>query len=441
MLNPVLRHARRISAAVLKRKHLSQPGCVHIMSSLTPAQFRSRFPICQRRIYVNSCSQGALSIDVEAAMREYAEAWHERGSPWELWVEKVDQLRARFAASIGADGDEIAVVASASAGINAVASALEFRGDGSTAQAAGGPRSHVVLGEFEFPTMAQIWLAERRRGAEIRWARAAGDRLEIEAYERAIDERTLIVPATHVCFRNGHRTDIAALTKAAHRHGALVFVDDYQRTGSAPLDVHALGVDFLVTGCLKYLIAAAGIAFLYVRRDLVERLEPTFTGWFGRVNPFAFRIDEIDWPPAATRFESGTPPVVNAYLAIAALDLLDRIGYENIGEHVARLVERFRSAAATAGFVVRTPRERERRGPLVVVQAVDAVALVSRLAERGIITSSRGNGLRVSFHAYNDESDVDAVLEALEAESALLERAASPSAGAAKSHGSAEALK
>ena len=76
-----------------------------------------------------------------------------------------------------------------------------------------------------------------------------------------------------------------------------------------------------------------------------------------------------------------------------------------------------------------------------MVQAVDAVALVPRLAGRGIIASSRGNGLRVSFHAYNDESDVDAVLEALEAESALLERAASPSAGAAKSHGSAEALK
>jgi selenocysteine lyase/cysteine desulfurase len=394
------------------------------MSSLTPAQFRSRFPICQRRIYVNSCSQGALSIDVEAAMLEYTESWHERGSPWELWVEKVEQLRGRFAASIGADRDEIAVLASASAGINAIASALEFRG-GSDRQ-----RSDVVIGEFEFPTMAQIWLAARRRGAEIRWVRAAGDRLDVDAYARAMDDRTVIVPATHVCFRNGHRTDIAALTRMAHLHGALVLVDDYQRTGSAPLDVHALDVDFLVTGCLKYLVAAAGIAFLYVRRDLVERLEPMFTGWFGRVNPFAFRIDEIDWPASATRFESGTPPVVNAYLAIAALDLLDRIGYQNIGEHVAGLVERFRSAAEAAGFVVRTPPERERRGPLVVIQCVDAPALVSRLAGRGIIASSRGNGLRVSFHAYNDESDVDAVMAALEAESAWLERAVARSAAA-----------
>jgi selenocysteine lyase/cysteine desulfurase len=387
------------------------------MPSLSPAQFRSRFPICNRRVYINSCSQGALSTDVEAALAEYAQTWHERGSPWDLWVEKMEQLRTRFAAAIGADREEIAVMASASAGINAVASALEF----------GGTRSSVVLGEFEFPTMAQIWLAQRRRGAEICRVGAEGDRLEVEAYERMIDDRTLVVPATHVCFRNGHRTDVAALTRLAHRHGALVFVDDYQRTGSAPLDVHALAVDFLVTGCLKYLLAAAGIAFLYVRRDLVERLQPTLTGWFGRVDPFAFRIDEIDWPAAATRFESGTPPVVNAYLAIAALDLLDRIGYENIGAHVARLVGRFRSAAEAAGFVVRTPHEPERRGPLVVVQCTDAPALVSRLAGRGIVASSRGNGLRVSFHAYNDEGDVDAVMDALEAEASLLERAAARS--------------
>ena len=392
------------------------------MPKLSPSQFRSRFPIFRNRVYVNSCSQGALSTDVEAAMHAYAESWHDGGSPWELWVEKVEQLRTRFAAAIGADREEIAIMPSASAGINAIASALSF-GDGTGTD----KRSHVVLGEFEFPTMAQVWLAQQRRGATIRWARATGDRLDIGAYDRVVDERTLIVPTTHVCFRNGHKTDIAALTRLAHARGALVLLDDYQRTGSGPIDVHALGIDFMVTGCLKYLLAAAGIAFLYVRRDLVERLEPTVTGWFGRINPFAFRIDELDWPPAATRFESGTPPVPNAYLAMAALDLLDGIGYEAAGEQIARLVERYQSAAEAAGFVVRTPHERERRGPLVVVQSIDAPTLVRRLAVRGIIASCRGNGVRVSFHAYNNEEDVDAVVAGLEAEAGLLERTAARS--------------
>jgi selenocysteine lyase/cysteine desulfurase len=387
------------------------------MSRLSPAQFRSRFPILERRIYVNSCSQGALSTDVEASMREYLDSWHDGGSPWELWVEQVERLRTAFAASIGADREEIAVLPSASAGINAVASALHF----------GGARSHVALGEFEFPTMAQVWLAQQRRGATIRWARASGDRLPVDAYETVVDERTLIIPATHVCFRNGHKTDIAALTALGHARGAYVFLDDYQRTGSGPIDVHALGIDFMVTGCLKYLLAAAGVAFLYVRRDLIDRLEPTITGWFGRINPFAFRIDELDWAPTASRFESGTPPVPNAYAALGALELLDRIGYDAIGRQVARLVERYRSLVHASGFVALTPPEPDARGPLVVIQSSDAPALVSRLAARGIVASCRGNGLRVSFHAYNNEADVDAVVGALEAESALLLQAAARS--------------
>jgi len=379
-------------------------------------EFRTRFPIFKRRVYVNSCSQGALSTDVDEAIRAYLDSWHESGSPWETWVEEVERLRARFAASIGAGADEVAVMPSASAGINAVASALRFDGR----------RSHVVIGDFEFPTMAQIWLAQESRGASIRRAHASSvspDSLPIEAYDAVIDERTLIVPATHVCFRNGHRTDIAALVRLTHDRGAYVLLDDYQRTGAGPIDVHALGVDFMVTGCLKYLLAAAGIGFLYVRRDLIEQFEPTVTGWFGRVNPFAFRIDALDWPPGANRFESGTPPVPNAYAALAGLELLDRLGYDVVGRQVDDLAGRFAAVARDRGLVVRTAAAPERRGPLVVIQSVDGPALVSKLAGRGIIASCRGNGLRVAFHAYNSAADVDAVLDALAAESALLEHA------------------
>jgi len=307
------------------------------------------------------------------------------------------------------------VMPSASAGINAIASALNFSGS----------RSHVVIGDFEFPTMAQVWLAQERRGASIRRARvspAAPDVLPLESYEAAIDERTLIVPATHLCFRNGHRTDITGLVRLAHDRGAYVFLDDYQRTGAGPIDVHELGVDFMVTGCLKYLLAAAGIGFLYVRRDLIQQLEPTVTGWFGRVNPFAFRIDELDWPSGASRFESGTPPVPNAYAALAALDLLDHLGYDQIGRQVDHLTATYADAARNQGFLVRTPSAPSCRGPLVVVESVDGPELVSKLATRGIVASCRGNGLRVSFHAYNTDADVDEVVNALAAESRWLER-------------------
>jgi selenocysteine lyase/cysteine desulfurase len=385
---------------------------------MTLAQFRARFPILARRVYVNTCSQGALSIDVEDAMRAYLESWHEWGSPWEMWVEQVERLRVRFAASIGADADEVVVTASASAGINAVASSLTFAGS----------RCQVALGDFEFPTMAQVWMAQERRGAILRRVHApadAPDTLPLDAYRNTIDDRTLIVPAAHVCFRNGHKTDIAGLVRVAHDRGAYVLLDDYQRTGSGPLDVHALGVDFMVTGCLKYLLAAAGIGFLYVRRDLIERFEPTVTGWFGRVNPFAFRIDALDWPSGANRFASGTPPVPNAYAALASLDLLDRLGYGVVGRQVDSLVDRFVSAARAAGLVVRTPATPACRGPLVVVQSVDAPTLVANLGARGIVASCRDNGLRIAFHGYNTDADSDAVLDALAAESPLLLRSTS----------------
>jgi selenocysteine lyase/cysteine desulfurase len=380
------------------------------MSRLTTDVFRARFPLLSRRVYVNSCSQGALSLDVEAALAAFTRSWHEHGSPWDHWVGVVEQLRAAFAVTIGAVADEIAVMPSASAAIGAIATALPFDG----------ARRRVVLGDFEFPTAAHVWLAQQRRGASIAWAGAGGDALTVEEYAARIDERTLVVPVTHVCFRNGYRIDVARLAALCRDRGAYVMLDDFQRTGTAPLDVHALGVDFMVTGTLKYLLGPSGIAFLYVRRALIEQLEPLVTGWFGRVDPFAFSLQPLDWSSSARRFEAGTPPVPNAYAAAAGIALLQSIGLDTVERQVRRLVARFVDGVRARGFDVATPSEPARRGPLVVVRSTDAGDLVRRLAARGIIASARGTGLRVSFHAYNNDDDVDAVLAALDVEAALV---------------------
>jgi selenocysteine lyase/cysteine desulfurase len=383
------------------------------MTGMSLEAFRGQFPILARRIYVNSCSQGALSAPVEAALAAFVESWHAGGSPWDDWVAQVERLRARAAAAIGADPDEIAIVPNASVAISAVATALSFDGE----------RRKVVLGEFEFPTMGHVWLAQQPRGAEIAWARADGETLPVAAYAAVVDRRTRVVPVTHVCFRNGYRTDVPHLVALCRERGALVLLDDYQRTGTAPLDVHALGVDFLVTGALKYLLGPSGIAFLYVRRDLVEQLTPLVTGWFGRANPFAFAPDLLDWSPTARRFETGTPPVPLAYAATAGLDLLQAVGFDVVASQVERLMNRFVSGARERGFELLTPADPARRGPLAVIRAVDAAQLVRRLAARGIIASARGTGVRVSFHAYNTDEEVDAVLRALEIEAVLIVRA------------------
>jgi len=365
--------------------------------------FRARFPILARRIYVNSCSQGALSTDVEQAIARFTASWHEHGSPWEEWVGEVERLREVVAILIGADADEIAVMPSASAAITAVATALRFDG----------ARRRIVLGDFEFPTMGHVWLAQQARGASVTWVRSQGDTLDVDAYAAHIDASTLIVPATHVCFRNGYRLDISRLVALSHERGALFLLDDYQRTGTGPLDVHALGVDFMVTGALKYLLGASGVAFLYVRRELIQRLEPLATGWFGRENPFAFAPDRLDWAPTARRFETGTPPVPNVYASRAGIELLQSVQRGAVEGRIRELVERFHRGAQEGGLDVLTPADPARRGPLVVVHSSHATETVSRLERSGIIASARGTGVRVSFHAYNNTEDVDAVLQAL----------------------------
>jgi selenocysteine lyase/cysteine desulfurase len=382
------------------------------MTPLSFTEFRSCFPLLARQAYLNNCSQGVLADDVRLAFTGFLDSWDEHGSPWEHWVEQVEVLRAVFAGSIGADADEVAIMPSASIGLNAIASALSFH-----------RRRDVVLGDFEFPTAAHVWLAQQPRGARLKWARSSGHTLAVDAYARLVDEDTLIVPATHVCFRNGFRMDVAGLAALCHDRGALFLVDDFQRTGTGPIDVHALNVDFMVTGALKYLLGPSGIAFLYVRRALIAHLQPTVTGWFGRVNPFAFNIETLDWAATAARFEAGTPPVPNAYATLAALRLLARLEPSAVERRIAGLVERFASGALAAGYRMLTPEDPARRGPLVVLHSTDAPALVERMKQRHVITSARGNGLRVSFHAYNNEDDVDAALAALAAHEALVVRA------------------
>jgi len=211
-----------------------QPDEEHVTQGIEG--FRKRFPVLAQKIYLNSCSQGALSQDVEQSMLEYLRSWHKEGSPWETWVDQYESGRRHFAKLIGAAPEEVALVASASAGVNALASALSFK-----------QRNKVVLGEFEFPTMGHIWLAQRPRGADVIFVEAEKNRLRVEAYDALVDRNTLIVPLTHMCFMNGFRSPVAEITKIAHDRGALVLLDDYQDSGTRPIDVKAMQVDAYVS--------------------------------------------------------------------------------------------------------------------------------------------------------------------------------------------------
>jgi len=371
-----------------------------MLSAPELAALRSRFPILGHKTYLYNCSQGALSDAVEAGMAAYAASWRTSSAPWDEWMAAYDTLRAGFARLINASPDEIAIVTSASAGINPIANALAFDS-----------RNKVVMGEFEFPTMGHIWLAQRPRGADVHFLPGAGDAVPLDRYEEAIDDRTRVVPLTHVSFLNGFRSDVAAVTRIAHARGALVFLDGYQDCGTRPLDVKALGVDFFVSGTLKYLLGPPGLAFLYVRREHIENLSPTITGWMAQRDVFAFATQVLDPAPSARRFESGTPPIPNIYQAQPALDLLGTIGLEKIAAQIAHLTRAFIDGARSLGIACKTPADSV--GPLVVLRSADPAAAIARLTERGVIVSARRDGIRFSFHVYNSLDDVDAALAVL----------------------------
>lgn len=350
---------------------------------------RSRFPILSRLTYLNSCSQGALSTDVRDAYEQYLRDWEDLGSPWELWVEKADEARATFGELVGAAPPDVAVTTSLSAAVSALASGLRFDG----------PRSKVVLSEVEFPTVGQIWHAQEERGARV---------VHTRDFESEIDEETLLVSLTHVSYRTGERLPVEEITRLAHERGALVFLDAYQSAGTIPIDVHALDVDFLAAGTVKYLLGSAGLAFLYARRSLIESIRPTTTGWFADADVFA--MDDRDYSPAPTaaRFQSGTPPVPSVYAGVAGLRLVLEAGVERTSERVRELTQALEDG--TTRRVV-TPEE---RGALVCVEVDDPPAAVQRLQEQGVVTSWRDRSVRFSFHFYNDERDVEAALAALE---------------------------
>jgi len=370
------------------------------------SELRLHFPILREKTYLYNCSQGALCDAVEAGMQKYLASWRTSAAPWDEWMETYESLRGAFAHFINAHPDEVAIITSASAGINPIANALQFDGpnfDG---------RNKVVLSEYEFPTMAHIWLAQRPRGAEIHFLDGVNNAVPTESYERAVDRRTRIVPLTQVSFVNGFRPDVAAIAKIAHAQGALLFLDGYQDCGTRPVDVKALDVDFFVTGTLKYLLGPPGLGFLYVRRELIETLTPTMTSWMAQRAVFSFNTKCLDPSPDARRFEGGSPPIPNIYLARPAIDLLARIGMDNIAAQIERLTRAFLEGVYDLRIDSKSPSSSV--GPLVVLRARDAAAVLVKLAARGIAASTRRDGVRFAFHVYNNLEDVNVALTALE---------------------------
>lgn len=366
--------------------------------------WRAQFPILKEAVHLANCSQSPQCDRTRAAAEAYLDSWGHMGMDWDRWVQEVNLAKAEFARIINADPEEVAVGTSVSEITSTIASALDF----------GGKRRKVVVTDVEFPTVGLVWLANEKYGAKVQFIPAKNGMIELDDYSRTVDKDTLITSFCDVYYYNGFKQDIAAITEMVHAQGSLAYLDAYQGIGTHPIDVKALDVDILSSGNLKYLLGIPGIAFVYVKKELIPYMRPAFTGWFGQENPFAFDIHHLDYASDARRFDNGTPPVLTSYIARAGMAIINEIGTQAIQAWTDRLSEHCLEGGRRRGFDIASPQDVRRKAPTTAFRVgSDSHAVEVALRERGIVASARGDVIRFAHHFFTKPEDLDYALDCL----------------------------
>ncbi|HEX6558442.1 MAG TPA: aminotransferase class V-fold PLP-dependent enzyme [Longimicrobiales bacterium] len=365
--------------------------------------WRHEFPILTRKTYLNSCSLGALSHRAEARVRQFHDDWHSYGaSAWyETWMGRLAELRARVARMLGAADGAVALAHSTSGALASIASSIDYS-----------RRNKVVIAELDFPTLAYQWL--NRPDVEVVFVPSDdGATIDPERFAAVVDERTALVATSHVFYATGAIQDLAALAGIAHDKGALFLVDGYQSVGQVPVDLGALDVDIFVAGPLKWLLGGPGLCYLYVRPELVPRLTPAVTGWFGAQNQFGFDIRHFEFKDDARRFEMGTPALHMVHSALGGQEIIDEVSVPAIRARNQQLTELLIDSARRAGYTVRGAQQPDARSAIVMIATSDPAGAVAHLADRDIIIDWRPGHVRVSPHFYNLESEIELVMQEL----------------------------
>jgi kynureninase len=363
------------------------------------ASYRDRFPILAETTYLISHSLGPMPLEAKARLDEYAETWMKRGiRAWgEGWWETSITAGDHIARLIGAPPGSTVMHQNVTIASAVVLSCFGFHGE----------RARVVYGEGEFPSVRYLHQAQAGRGVEV--VVVAGEEELVEA----VDERTQLVLLSHVLFKTGRIQDVEPVIRRAHEVGAHVLLDAYQSVGTVPLDVAELGVDFATGGSVKWLCGGPGAAWLYVRPDLAERLEPTLVGWQAHAEPFAFE-PELRYAAGAARFLTGTPNVPALYAATAGYEIVEEVGVARIRERSLALTGRLIGLLDAAGLEVVSPRESERRGGTVVVCVPEAPVVHAELQRRGILCDVRPDvGLRLGPHFFTTEEELEVAVAAI----------------------------
>ncbi|TET39404.1 MAG: aminotransferase class V-fold PLP-dependent enzyme [Planctomycetota bacterium] len=368
-------------------------------------KYRERFPILARTNYLISNSLGAMPAETHDAVQEYTKIWEDRGvRAWEeKWWEMVTGAGNLVAPLLGAGEGEVAFMPNVTTSHAIIFSAFDYR-----------DRPKVVTDEMHFPSVLYLLKGQEGLGAEIEVVPSEdGISVDTEKIVAAIDEKTAYVNISHVLFKSAYIHDVKSIAEKAHECGALVIIDGYQAVGTVPVDVHDIGADVYMGGCLKWLCGGPGSAFLWVRPDIIPELKPRFTGWFSHTDPFAFDTTheqrEDIW-----KFLNGTPPIPALYAIQPGLRIINEIGAAAIREKSMHQTKNLIELAEAKGYKCNAPADPERRGGTVAVDVEHAREISKALKAREIICDFRvGAGIRLSPHFYNTDSELEDAVNAI----------------------------
>jgi selenocysteine lyase/cysteine desulfurase len=363
---------------------------------------RELFAAAENYTYLNHAAVGVLPRPTREALHAFVDA-HANGGvmgvfPYEL---RMQEYRERIARFVGAKPGTIAVLRNTTDGANAIAGGYPWQ-----------PGDEVILPDNEFPANAQPWLALRKRGVEMHFIETARERLTPDVLRRHISDRTKVVTVSWVSFEDGYRHDLAALAEIAHAHGALFAVDAIQGLGAFPLDVQACDIDALYCGGAKWTLSLQGVSFLYVKPEVMNRLDLAAPGWRSVADMWAFLEYDQPLTQDGARFEGGTPNFIGALSLAESIQVIENAGTSRIAAHVLGLTDRLAEGLCAAGAELSTVRGRTESSGIVTftMPGTEPVALGKALQRDGIVTTYRSGGIRVAPHGYNTFDEIEAVV-------------------------------
>jgi kynureninase len=363
-------------------------------------EHRKQFPALEECVHFISHSLGCVPAQTREDLGEFFELWHRKSiTAWSDWLPEVDRAAERISKIISAPPGTVIMHQNVSGIMAVLASCFEYTPE----------RDQVVYEELQFPTVSYVWQAEQRRGAKcVLVPSADGTTIDTDAMCAAIDEHTLAVPISHVVYSSAYIQDVQKICDRARQVGAHVILDCYQSIGAVPIDVAELGVSFACGGSVKYLCGGPGAAWLYVRKDLIEKFAPRVTGWFGNEAPFAFTMPEQTYADTAWRYMGGTPAIAALYQARAGQTIVGEIGATKIRDKSLWLTGQAIEWVDELGFTLNTPRAPEKRGGSVVFDFVGSADVCRELNRRKFFCDHRpGAGIRISPHFYTKREEID----------------------------------